>query len=375
MAVCKRPECEWKGKKPTWFYRFTVNKVRYYNGIYATQKEAKDAEEAKRRELNSKRYKTIPLVMATFSEFLPRFAEHRLLTKATKTCFVEKGKGRQLNAFFGPKRMTNITINDINTYVAQKKKRGLANRTINLELNMLRSIYKYAIECGVADNNPAKEVPNLREIKHEKWIPTKDEFKRFMECSEQIDTARYFVPWLWFRTYTGTRPTESVYMEWKDIDFDNDRICIRPKQGNELKNGKFRFVNMHPELKTILLAWREEWQAIQAKRMHRNIMDRNRKDREILPEHDWVFIHPTRHGRRADCFTRSFNKTRELAGLPKMTSHTLRHCFISNCVMSGIAFFTIAKWVGHSNSRMIEEVYGHLSPDYCKEQIGKLTVV
>ena len=55
-----------------------------------------------------------------------------------------------------------------------------------------------------------------------------------------------------------------------------------------------------------------------------------------------------------------------------MTSYTLRHYFISNCVMSDINFFTIARWVGHSNSRMIEEVYGHLKDGYRKEQMSRL---
>ena len=58
-----------------------------------------------------------------------------------------------------------------------------------------------------------------------------------------------------------------------------------------------------------------------------------------------------------------------------MTSHTLRHYFISQCVMSGINMFTIAKWVGHANTKMIEETYGHLNDGYRKEQMAMLKVV
>ena len=53
-----------------------------------------------------------------------------------------------------------------------------------------------------------------------------------------------------------------------------------------------------------------------------------------------------------------------------MTSHTLRHYFISQGVMSG----TIIKWTGHRNTRMIEEVYGHLNDGYRKEEMAKLKV-
>ena len=32
---------------------------------------------------------------------------------------------------------------------------------------------------------------------------------------------------------------------------------------------------------------------------------------------------------------------------------------------------TIAKWVGHRNTKMIEEVYGHLQPEFCQDQMNK----
>jgi integrase len=37
--------------------------------------------------------------------------------------------------------------------------------------------------------------------------------------------------------------------------------------------------------------------------------------------------------------------------------------------------FTIAKWTGHANTRMIEEVYGHLNTEYRRGQMAMLKVV
>jgi hypothetical protein len=59
---------------------------------------------------------------------------------------------------------------------------------------------------------------------------------------------------------------------------------------------------------------------------------------------------------------RCFCQARKAAGLPKMTSHTLRHFFISQAMMSkDVTTFTISKWVGHRGTRMIEEVYARES--------------
>jgi len=62
-----------------------------------------------------------------------------------------------------------------------------------------------------------------------------------------------------------------------------------------------------------------------------------------------------------------------LANLPEhLTSHSLRHFFISQCVQSGINFLTIAQWVGHSSIKMIQEVYAHLSPEFKNGEMQKL---
>jgi len=241
-------------------------------------------------------------------------------------------------------------------------------RSINLELTLLRSIFKFAIQQRAAVHNPAKEISNLKEIRDEHWIPTEDELIRFVKEAEGTRSAVVLVPWIWFRAYTGTRPTESVHVEWRDIDFVNERISIRPKDGHALKNRKFRVVEMHPRLKEILLAWRIEWGRIFAKR-------RKRHPGEASPPHDWVFFNPSNQDERARGFHKCFYKARDNAGLPEMTSHTLRHYFISRCVMDGIDYLTIMRWVGHSFSRMIESVYGHLHSGHRASQMRKLQIV
>ena len=57
-----------------------------------------------------------------------------------------------------------------------------------------------------------------------------------------------------------------------------------------------------------------------------------------------------------------------------MTPYSLRHFFISYCVMNGIPSLTIARWVGHNSSKMIEQVYGHLTPDYRAEQMMRFRI-
>jgi len=40
--------------------------------------------------------------------------------------------------------------------------------------------------------------------------------------------------------------------------------------------------------------------------------------------------------------------------------------------MSGVDTFTIAKWAGHSSTQMIDQVYGHLPPEFRARQMARI---
>ena len=54
---------------------------------------------------------------------------------------------------------------------------------------------------------------------------------------------------------------------------------------------------------------------------------------------------------------------------PPITFHGLRHTWASQAVMAGVPLMVVAKHVGHADTRMVERVYGHLSPSYMRDAI------
>ena len=91
--------------------------------------------------------------------------------------------------------------------------------------------------------------------------------------------------------------------------------------------------------------------------------------------HDWIFIQPGNHSRRARSYSQSFRMAREKARLPKMIRYTLRHYFASMCIMSGTLLLTVARWMGHKNTKMLEETCGHLLDKYMQEEMRKVRIV
>ena len=120
------------------------------------------------------------------------------------------------------------------------------------------------------------------------------------------------------------------------------------------KNHKSRVVDFNPRLKA-----------------HLDAMFQRR-----APDSVWLFPSPQRGetDRPAKTFRESLRMARAAAALPRFGFHDCRHYFISMCVMSGIDFMTIARWVGHNSDSgvLIGKVYGHLSDEHAKRQAGRI---
>ena len=191
-------------------------------------------------------------------ELMPDFLAHRKKTKSPTTVEKEVRRARIIAAVFKGRLVSDITTRDILEYVDNRIKAGLSNRGMNLEITLVRSFFRFAITQGVVCHNPAREVENLPEMQREQWIPSQEEFASFVGAAAQTSTAKYIVPWIWLRAYTGMRPRESFFLEWDDIDFSKKQIRIRPKPGNPIKNRRIRHVEIHAELEPILRDWYQE---------------------------------------------------------------------------------------------------------------------
>ena len=64
---------------------------------------------------------------------------------------------------------------------------------------------------------------------------------------------------------------------------------------------------------------------------------------------------------------RAFLNACERAGIEGVTIHTMRHTCASWLMQANVSSNKIAKHLGHTSPRMIEQTYGHLSMDHMDE--------
>jgi integrase len=313
---------------------------------------------AKFQELLTQRRKgALPVLKRT-----PKFADYSAQyfafyekvkdAKRESTLTTERFAIDRWNEHLGHVRLDRITRALVNSYIAKRQADGRTGRTVNLEVICFRNVMKRAIDDGWITSLPTQ---NLRPLK---WTP----HKRELFSAGQIDTlcekaveasknGREFVDYIRLLAFSGARMSEALRLKWSDVDFDRKQLTIGADGMS--KNGKARVVDFNTSLEA-----------------HLNEMKTRR-----APDTQWLFPSPQRGER--DLATKSYRETlilaRKAAKLGDFGFHDCRHHFISMCVMSGIDYMTIARWVGHQDGGvLIGKVYGHLSNEHAQRQAQRV---
>ncbi len=296
--------------------------------------------------------------IGTFGPLGPTFKTYRghykkAVHKAAKTMANEDHFLRQWEKFLGEDcRITRITPQNILAYrstLLNRKRRPCTNRTANLHTRALKQLLLLARTEGHITKLPTEGIKQLPEKYGERPLLKADQI--IAMCTEALRnhnrTGAQFAEYLCFLMYSGARCTEALRLMWKDIDFDNEQVVF---PGNIAK-GETRRTDFNMNLKNLLLT------------MKHNAGE----SRYLFPSF------------RTDAPVTSFKKImieiREKLKMEEFTFHLTRHFFISQCVMSGIDYLTIAKWVGHKDGGvLIGKIYGHLNAAHMKAQASKLKI-
>ena len=272
--------------------------------------------------------------------------------KRPRTLDTERGHLKAWTNHLGETRLNCITKPIINAFIAKRQAEGVSGRTVNLAIGVLRNVLNKAIDDGWLTRLPTE---NLRPLK---WTPRKRELVTLADieklCEAAVRTTKNgveFADYVRLMAYCGSRMTETLGLKWSDVDWMNRQLTIGAD--GQSKNHKSRVVDFNAKLESHL----------------KEMLTRR------APDTQWMFPSPVRG--EQDLAAKNFRVTltlaRKEAGLGRIGFHDCRHYFISMCVMSGIDYMTIARWVGHQDGGvLIGRVYGHLANDHAQRQAQKL---
>ena len=310
-----------------------------------------------RRLVTKRENNALPILKRTpkFNDYVKQYLAFYDIVKDAKrprTLETERGHLRMWEEHLHETRLDRINRAMINGFIAKRQGEGVSGRTVNLGVVILRNVLKRAIDDGWLKTLPTE---NMRPLK---WTPRKRELfsgaqiEAFCQAAIEVSkNGQQFSDYIHLMAYCGARMSETFRLKWSDVDWERKQLTV----GSDglAKNYKARVVDFNSKLETHL----KEMFTRQA------------------PDSDWIFPSPQRgvNDRASKTFRESLKLTRKKANLLTFGFHDCRHFFISMCVMSGIDYMTIARWVGHQDGGiLIGKVYGHLSNEHMQRQAQRV---
>ncbi len=316
-----------------------------------------DARTAMQDLLKRRRDHTLPVLkrspkLADYWDDYFKFYDTVKDAKRPATLRAERCAQRRWLAHLGEIRVNEITRLHVNGFVVKRQGDGRAPRTVNLEVIALRNVLNRAIDDGWIKMLPTENLRPLKVDQRKRRLVTRAELEKLFAAARALPlSGELLADVLCLMTTCGSRIAETLRLKWSDVDLNQRQITI----GSDglAKNRKHRVVDFNAPLEK-----------------HLREMSSRRQ-----PDSVWLFPSPRRgeHDVPLVNFNKALRTACENARLPDFGFHDCRHYFISQCVMSGIDYMTIARWVGHQDGGvLIGKVYGHLSNEHAQRQAGRV---
>ena len=241
------------------------------------------------------------------------------------------------------------THRQLRRYLANLDAAQYARTTINRRLSSLRSFYRWQIQVGYSDVNPAEALASL---KRDKTLPHRirpDEMTRILHVWGPTDNegnARKQTP-VMMRNQAllemlyacGARISEASQLIVSNVDFSQMQIRLLGKGNKE------RIVPIHA---LALQSMRTYWQ--------------DGRD-QLAKQGSSPYFFLSTHGNQwsSDAMRKLFHETLVRAGVDDIyTPHDMRHTFASDVLEGGADLRSVQEMLGHS-SLSTTQLYTHLN--------------
>lgn len=324
-------------KDDNWFIDYYVSGRRKREKIGASKKLAERVLAKRKTEIVENRYLDIRKEKKfKFTQLAETFLnDYSRLNHRAHLKYVSFVKN--LTAFFGERYLS-----EINSLMVEKYKSERLNKikpvSVNRELDTLKSMFNRAIEWGMLNDSPAKNVKKFAVDDRRVRFLTIAEIHKLLDATS--DDLRGIVV---LALNTGMRKGEIFRLKWEYFDLKNAIIHLPVSLS---KNKRSREIPMN------------------------SVVVRTLEDVKTSAAGEYVF--PNRQdGRPLTDIRKSFAAALEKAGIANFRFHDLRHTFCSQLVSEGVDIYTVMELAGHSSIKMTMR-YAHLSPNQKRDAVEKL---
>ena len=328
MGVFKRTRKHKNGKETDyWYIRYSVNKVIRWEAVGKIPTVTKDIANT----LLAERKKQIRLGqlnmhranIPTLREFSSEFVSHQRDIKQNRSWKKDEAHIKRFIQAFGNKKLTEITIVDIDNY-KRKRVKEVKEATVNRELSALRKLLNLAKKRKLYHgDNIVSESGLFKSESQRMRVLNEEEEHRLLNCS-----SPHLIPIIKMALLTGMRLSEILTLQWTDVNLDTNLITIRAEIS---KSKKSRRIPISGSLRKLLLEQKMK----------------NYQSGHVFVTHLGVPYSPN----NPSALKRAFTTARRKAQIEDFRFHDLRHTAATRMAENGASIIAVKEILGHADIR------------------------
>ncbi len=278
------------------------------------------------------------------NEWFKARVEHRLAHKSIQTYrYTLTG---QVLPHFRSCLIGKITHSMIEEVRSHYLRSGMASKTINRIMTMIRQIFEFALDREYVSQNPIKKSLYLKDEKKQFQYFERNEIEALLRTNRTYSSY----PVLYLALNTGMRLGEILGLCWDRVNFDSNQVQITRtllRKGHlqdKTKSGRARYFPMNETLRSF-------FQELKKNQAHPSFVFTSQNGTPFNPDH----------------FSgRNFKRSCLRAGVRCLRFHDLRHTYASHFMMNGGRIFELKDLLGHTDIKTTM-IYAHLSKDHLAE--------
>jgi len=243
-----------------------------------------------------------------------------------------------LETQFGKVAVNEINYNQIRSWLADLKERGIASKTINRKISSLKSFFKYLLKTGEVGDTPMNRIVSPKTSKRlPDFIKTDDAGKLISSLGNTEDWKTLNTKMLITLFYnTGMRLSELISLKESQVDVHKKQVKVLGKGNKE------RIIPVSNELINGI----REYMQFKRKEFEKTVANLlvTEKGKAMYPKYAYLIVR---------CFL-----DQEVKTLSKKSPHVLRHSFATHLSNNGADLNAIKELLGHS-SLASTQIYTH----------------
>lgn len=259
---------------------------------------------------------------------------------------IDKITGRQLQAF----------VNSLAKEGANEKTgKPLAPKTIRHNLSFVSDVFSYAVKMDLLSDNPCSKVTIPKGEVKEKQIYSQEEMELLLMrlSDEPIKYKAFF----YLIAYSGFRRSEMLGLEWKDIDFEHNIICVRRTSNYTAERGTYTDTTKTKRSQRTLKIADSIMDMLKELKAEQDEQALNCGDKWV--ETDRLFTKWNGEPMNNQTPYGWLSEFCENNNLPFYGLHSFRHFAASSLISAGLDVTTVSGALGHCCSSTTLNVYCH----------------